>query len=144
MTQLLMGVVDDGTARQIKLKENVDVAGKTGTSGNDRDRLFIGYTPYYVAGIWTGYGKDNKEVGFNSPSHIEIWDEVMKRIHDALVFTGYDESQMSFNTDSLVIAPYCSRSGATPSELCELDEDATVNFGYFKQTDLPKSVCDYH
>ena len=144
MTQLLMGVVDDGTARQIKLKENVDVAGKTGTSGNDRDRLFIGYTPYYVAGIWTGYGKDNKEVGFNSPSHIEIWDEVMKRIHDALIFTGYDESQMSFNTDSLVVAPYCSRSGATPSELCELDEDATEKLGYFKQTDLPKSVCDYH
>ena len=144
MTQLLMGVIDDGTAKQIKLKEHVDVAGKTGTSGNDRDRLFIGYTPYYAAGIWTGFAKGNKEVGFNSPSHLEIWDEVMKRIHDELVFTGYEETITSFCTDTLIIAPYCSKSGATPNEYCEMDHDATIKFGYFKSTDLPKSECDYH
>lgn len=144
MNQLLSGVVDDGTARQIKLKEYVDVAGKTGTSGSDRDRLFVGYTPYYVAGIWTGFGKDNKDVGFNSPSHLEIWDEVMKRIHDARVFDGYDESLRSFSTDGITVAPYCSKSGAIPTEWCELDEYATVKFGYFKSTDIPKFECEYH
>ena len=144
MTQLLTGVVDDGTARQIKLKENIDVAGKTGTSGNDRDRLFVGYTPYYVAGIWTGFGKDGKEVGINSPNHLQIWDEVMKRIHDALVFSTYEESLSSFNTDGLVIAPYCSKSGAAPCESCEMDEETTIKFGYFKPADLPKFICDYH
>lgn len=144
MNQLLCGVVDGGTARQVKLKEYVDVAGKTGTSGNDRDRLFIGYTPYYVGGIWTGFGKDNKEVGYNSPSHVEIWDEVMKRIHDALVFSNYDESLKSFNTDSIVLAPYCSKSGEIPTEWCEMDEFSTIKFGYFKPTDIPKIECEYH
>lgn len=144
MNQLLSCVVDDGTARQIKLKEYVDVAGKTGTSGNDRDRLFIGYTPYYVGGIWTGFGKENKEVGHNSPNHIQIWDEVMKRIHDALIFTSYDESLRTFNTDSVVVAPYCSKSGEIPTEWCELDEFSTIKFGYFKPNDIPKKECEYH
>ena len=144
MNQLLSGVVADGTARQIMLKESVDTAGKTGTSGNDRDRLFVGYTPYYTAGIWCGYGKANTQVGHNSPSHIKIWDEVMKKVHEELVFTDYSETLRYFNTDKLIIAPYCSKSGLIPSEWCELDDEANLKLGYFDYKNAPKSECDYH
>ena len=144
MNQLLCGVVTDGTARQIRLKELVDVAGKTGTSGNDRDRLFIGYTPYFTAGIWCGYGNADKSVGRNTPGHLEIWDEVMHLIHDKTVFCDYDERTEAFSTDKLVIVPYCSKSGASVSEECELDDDSTVKFGYFKHNNFPKEECDYH
>ena len=145
MNQLLSNVVTDGTARRIKLKENVDVAGKTGTSGNDKDRLFVGYTPYYVCGIWTGFGKSDQPVGNNSPSHLDIWDEVMRRIHNELVFSGYDEQQEVFNTDRLIIAPYCSKSGLAPTEWCELDDEAELKLGYFKiGENLSRTECDYH
>lgn len=143
MNQLLSNVVSDGTARQIRLKELVDVAGKTGTSGNDRDRLFIGYTPYFTAGIWCGYGGSGMAVGHNTPSHLHIWDEVMTRIHNELVFKDYGEPD-SFSVDKLIIVPYCSKSGQIPCEECELDDSATVKLGYFKFYDLPKDECDYH
>ena len=144
MNQLLSNVVKDGTARQIKLKELVDVAGKTGTSGGDRDRIFIGYTPYFVAGIWTGYDRADKSVGYNSPNHLEIWDEVMRRIHDEIIFDGYSEEIKNFDTKNLVIKPYCSMSGMLPKEECEFDEDAEIKFGYFKEDHLPEEICNYH
>ena len=144
MNQLLSNVVTDGTARQISLKELVDVAGKTGTSGNDKDRLFVGYTPYFVAGIWCGFSGIDKSVGHNDPSHVQIWDEVMKRIHDKLVFAGYEENVKVFNTDKLIILPYCSESGMTPTEYCELDDNASIKHGYFKSGDSNKNECNYH
>ncbi len=144
MNQLLSNVVNNGTARQIRLKELVDVAGKTGTSGNDKDRLFIGYTPYFTAGIWCGFGKADRPVGFNNPSHLDIWDDVMQRIHGKLIFNGYSEELESFKTGNLIIAPYCSKSGSTPTEDCELDEDAEIRLGYFKPENVPAEKCDYH
>ena len=144
MNQLLSNVVMEGTARSIKLKESVDVAGKTGTSGNDRDRLFVGYTPYYIGGIWTGFARADQSVGNNQPSHLEIWDEVMKRIHDATVFSGYEENIRAFNTDKLILAPYCSKSGLVPTDWCQLDDESELKLGYFKSTALPTEECNYH
>lgn len=144
MNQLLSNVVSDGTARQIRLKELVDVAGKTGTSGNDRDRLFVGYTPYFTAGIWCGYSNGDKHVGLNSPSHIEIWDRVMHAIHENLIFSGYSDEIQGFSTDRIVIAPYCSRSGDIPSASCELDEDAELRLGCFKSGKSPEKICEVH
>ena len=144
MNQLLSNVVLDGTAKQIRLKELIDVAGKTGTSGSDKDRLFIGYTPYYTAGIWCGFGRSDRQVGFNSPNHLQIWDEVMTLIHDKLVFSGYDESLDSFKTNKTIVAPYCSKSGMRPCEDCELDEECEIRFGYFTADCLPDKKCDYH
>ena len=144
MNQLLSNVVFSGTAKQIKLKELVDVAGKTGTSSGDRDRLFVGYTPYFTAGIWTGYGDSNTEVGSNSPNHLEIWDNVMRLIHEKLVFNNYTEEINSFSTNKVIIKPYCSISGLTPTDNCELDDDSIIKFGYFSAHDLLDKKCDYH
>lgn len=144
MNQLLSNVVSLGTAKQIRLKELIDVAGKTGTSGNDRDRLFIGYTPYFTAGIWCGFGNQEGSVGYNSPNHLQIWDEVMRRIHNKIVFSGYNELPDVFETNELTVAPYCSKSGMRPTEECELDDDCEIRIGYFKSNALPDKNCDYN
>ena len=144
MNQLLSNVVAEGTARQIELKHLVDVAGKTGTSGNDRDRLFVGYTPYFTAGIWCGFGNSDRPVGHNDPNHLRIWDDVMTNIHDRLVFDSYDEHLKSFASDKLVIVPYCSKSGMAITSECELCDDTIIKFGYFKSNDFPGQECDYH
>jgi penicillin-binding protein 1A len=144
MNQLLSEVVLDGTARQIRLKENVDTAGKTGTSGNDKDRLFVGYTPYFTAGIWCGFGKSDLQVGHNVPNHLQIWDEVMKRIHDRLIFSDFEEAIDSFDTSRITIAPYCSKSGNVPTEWCELDDESMIKFGYFSDKNTPLKECEYH
>ena len=143
MNQLLMNVVADGTARQITLDETVDTAGKTGTSGKDRDRLFVGYTPYVTAGIWCGFA-DGRDVGVNNPSHVKIWDDIMKKIHNNVYISGYGESIKSFETGLLTVMPYCSVSGLGPTENCELDDSATIKYGYFTDKHFPNEKCEYH
>jgi penicillin-binding protein 1A len=54
ITSMLEGVVQNGTAQALK-KLNVPVAGKTGTTNDEKDAWFIGYTPDLVAGVYIGY-----------------------------------------------------------------------------------------
>ena len=143
MNQLLSSVVEDGTASQIKLKEYVDAAGKTGTSGADRDRLFVGYTPYYTAGIWCGYS-DGRSVGKNSPNHLEIWDSIMQRIHSETVFKNNYGEIKSFDTSGLSVQHYCKKSGMIPTENCKLDDDNAIVYGYFSADNMSKEECSYH
>ena len=47
LTSLLQGVVTGGTGRQAQLSDGRPVAGKTGTTENNRDAWFVGYTPHW-------------------------------------------------------------------------------------------------
>jgi penicillin-binding protein 1A len=52
MVRMMEGVVEKGTGRRAALGR--PVAGKTGTSQNDRDAWFVGFTPELVTGVWIG------------------------------------------------------------------------------------------
>lgn len=82
MTKLLEEVVNRGTARgRISLANNVAVAGKTGTTQNNCDRLFVGYTPSLLGGVWCGYDYPEPiSASLGNPS-IKIWDDVMSEIY---------------------------------------------------------------
>jgi membrane peptidoglycan carboxypeptidase len=54
MTDMLRSVIDYGTGRGYKLA-NMPCAGKTGTTNDNKDGWFVGYTPYYCGAAWTGY-----------------------------------------------------------------------------------------
>ena len=54
ITSMLEGVVERGTGKRMKLVGK-PVAGKTGTSNDERDAWFIGYTPDLVVGTYIGY-----------------------------------------------------------------------------------------
>ena len=142
MNKLLCGVVDDGTAKSIKLTELVDTAGKTGTSSGNRDKLFVGYTPYYTAGIWCGYPDSNKPLEGYSPSHIGIWDEVMIRIHEQTVFTEFGEELLSFEENGTVRVEYCEDSGMIATPECR--ENGRSTYGIFKYGTVPIGKCDTH
>ena len=54
MTSILEGVIERGTGK--KLKElNLQLAGKTGTTNNNTDTWFIGFTSNLVVGVYVGY-----------------------------------------------------------------------------------------
>ncbi len=82
MTKLLEEVVSRGTARgKISLANYVSVAGKTGTTQNNCDRLFVGYTPSLLGGVWCGYDYPEPiSASLGNPS-IKIWDDVMGEIY---------------------------------------------------------------
>ena len=59
MNGMLMGVVQEGTAKAAQIGR--DVAGKTGTTQSYRDAWFVGYTPELVTGVWVG-NDNNKQM----------------------------------------------------------------------------------
>ena len=54
ITSMMEGVVERGTGKKVKVVGK-PVAGKTGTSNDERDAWFIGYTPDLVVGTYVGY-----------------------------------------------------------------------------------------
>jgi len=54
MANLMKGVVERGTAQRVKALGK-PVAGKTGTTNDQMDAWFVGYTPEIVAGAWVGF-----------------------------------------------------------------------------------------
>ena len=81
ITSLMQSVVEDGTAKSVKVL-NRPVAAKTGTTNNYVDAWFMGFTPEIVTGVWVG--KDNDEpLGINetgSRAAIPIWLQYMENI----------------------------------------------------------------
>ena len=57
MTSMMEGVVQRGTGAVIRkiLGANVPVAGKTGTTNDEKDAWFVGFTPDMVVGVFVGY-----------------------------------------------------------------------------------------
>ncbi len=66
MVYMLKGVVDGGTAGRLRFKYNLkgELAGKTGTTNNNSDAWFIGFTPTLVSGVWVG--GDDRDIHFDS------------------------------------------------------------------------------
>jgi Membrane carboxypeptidase/penicillin-binding protein len=89
MVNLMKGVVNEGTAarlRSVYIREG-EIAGKTGTTNDQSDGWFIGYTPKITAGVWVG--AEDREVHFaglalggGSNMALPIWGIFMKKVLD--------------------------------------------------------------
>ncbi|MBR0352974.1 MAG: PBP1A family penicillin-binding protein [Oscillospiraceae bacterium] len=87
MTYMMKGVVDYGTAGSASLP-NMPVAGKTGTSGDSKDRWFVGCTPYYVAAIWTGY--DTPEyINTSGNPCLNTFRTIMTKVHEGMAYKTF-------------------------------------------------------
>jgi len=75
MTQLLVGVVERGTATRVKVLGR-PVGGKTGTTNKTKDAWFIGFTPSVITGVWVGMDEERslgpKETGSQAAAPIFI------------------------------------------------------------------------
>lgn len=91
------------------------IAGKTGTTDENRDRYFAGFSPYYSAAVWTGYKSNERfSESLGNPSAV-LWREVMRRIHDGL-------ENKDFNSCSgLVQVTVCQDSGLLATDACTHD-----------------------
>ena len=68
MANLMQGVVNSGTGVRLRAKYGLkgEIAGKTGTTNDQSDGWFIGYTPSLTAGVWVG--AEDRQVHFESLS----------------------------------------------------------------------------
>ncbi len=146
MTAMLENVIRNGTATSISLKEQIACAGKTGTTQNNYDRWFIGYTPYYIGGVWYGYEYPKSLSGSNRC--LDIWDDVMRKIHDKKLFSGdrAEKIQKEFvRSEGIVEAEFCKDSGLLATSACLSDPRGDRReTGYFAEGTQPVSYCDRH
>ncbi|MBQ7760739.1 MAG: PBP1A family penicillin-binding protein [Clostridia bacterium] len=138
MTKILQGVVNNGTAKNISNKNLVNVAGKTGTSSNNEDKWFVGYTNDYVLGVRVGFDTPNPIYCNINPATI-IFDEMIKRIYSDTV---KQEEEIPYE---IIERDFCFDSGMLYSNSCTIDLRGTrVVHGYFTRDNMPSRNCDMH
>ncbi len=141
LTSAMEDVIKVGTGSRLGfVNYDMPVAGKTGTSSKANDLWFVGFTPYYTAGIWTGY--DNNFSQTNTTYQQYIWRNVMERIHSRLELP-YIEFEVP---DSIVTASVCSRCGNLAVEgLCdEYIGGNSIKTEIFAKGTVPTKKCDCH
>lgn len=124
MRQLLRTVVTQGTGGGYGVN-GFETFAKTGTTTDDKDRWFVGGTPYYVAAVWYGYDNPKRITNTSGNPAGKIFREIMNEVHK-------DLDDLSFPTASGVVArKYCKISGDIAGPSCP---SAT---GYYKSSNIP-------
>jgi len=123
----------------------MSAAGKSGTTTSNNDIWFVGYTPYYTAGIWGGCDQNQKLKHGNvnnggTSFHKDIWRNIMNRVHEGLEDPGFPVP------DSVETAQICRKSGKRAvSGVCTEDPRGNAVYTeYFAKGTAPTEVCDKH
>ena len=152
-TKLLQEVVNSsaGTGYSgITIRKKIDVAGKTGTTTNNKDLYFCGYTPYYTAACWAGYDTPKTLSNFTSgqtrvSAATYLWNITMDAVHEDILAAGKVKTFADDLTKNLITKTYCKDSGLLIGPYCNLDirgkRGAT---GYYTLSNLPASTCNCH
>lgn len=132
MVRMMKGVVDFGTGARMRGRYglNNDIAGKTGTTNNQADAWFIGYTPQLLAGAWVGC--DDREFRFRSEAlgqgaaaALPIWAFFMKRV--------YADKNLNINPAATFRAPEgfedCGGNAADEKKRIQGDKDVEEQGG---------------
>lgn len=137
LTDAMEDVVTSGTGTLTRFTtSSMPVAGKTGTTTSNVDAWFIGYTPYYTAGIWVGY--DNNKSQSNTSYHKIIWRKIMERVHEGKKVKSFPRP------GSIISASVCKKSGLRATSACSRAAGgSTVRTEYFAGS-APSKSCDCH
>lgn len=154
MTELLTHVVtgSSGTARRvISLDDDygLDVAGKTGTTNDNKDVYFCGYTPDFVASVWYGYD-NNKTVSLSTAAAV-LWNSVFDEIYSYYESNGISYTKEFVLPSSVVTdVEYCTVSGKLATDACRNDlydmqgGSGCIAYGIYAEEDVPTEYCDTH
>lgn len=139
LTDAMVDVVtgSQGTGGSVNFG-NMAIAGKTGTTSNNRDVWFAGFTPYYTCATWVGYDDNHILNDYNKNETAlarKLWRAVMSRIHEEL------PNEQFTKPEGIITATICTQSGKLPIPgVC----DATLATEYFADGTVPAESCDMH
>lgn len=140
LTDMMQYTVERGSGIDARM-ETMTVAGKTGTTSNDQDRWFAGYTPYYTAVTWVGYDEPEEIVLTESTANpaSELWRKVMTKVHQELPNSSFEKPS------EVVTCQICADSGMLAGEWCERDlRGSRVITVELALEDMPTTVCSCH
>lgn len=131
-------VVSIGTGTAARFTSiNMPEAGKTGTTSNDIDLWFEGFTPYYTAGIWGGWDLNKNQI--NTTYHKTLWKTIMERIHTEKNLPA-KEFDISSSVNKVAICSICGKL-AIPGVCSSYGAEKTE---YFSKEYAPKEYCTCH
>lgn len=134
LTSAMEDVVTKGTGTYVNFG-TTPIAGKTGTTSDENDVWFCGYTNYYCATAWAGYDENTDLVGSESGLAKTIWRAVMERVHE-----GKPASEFT-KPAGIVQKTVCRASGKLPIPgVCSSD----LVTEYFDENMVPTEPCDIH
>ncbi len=116
MSYMLKNAAAAGTGTEANFW-TMPVAGKTGTTTDYKDRWFVGYTPYYVAAVWTGFDIPERINVSGNPA-ARLWRSVMAPIHEGLEYRDFPWPYIGEDTDIFGV------SGDDPSNDMYLEDDS--------------------
>lgn len=129
MANLMQGVVNSGTGIRLRVKYGLkgEIAGKTGTTNDQSDGWFIGYTPSLTAGVWVG--AEDRQVHFESLSlgggsnmALPIWGLFMQKCR-ADASLGMDENERFVAPPGISLNLNCDGSDADASAKSDDEDD---------------------
>lgn len=110
---VLTGAINSGTGWRAQLDDGRIAAGKTGTSQNNADATFVGYTAQRTTAVWVGYPEGQVPMsnefegrpvaGGTFPAL--IWKEIMDEMHDDFASEGFSTPPSSSTTSSVPNLP---------------------------------------
>ena len=98
MLVMLRAVINEGTGGRVRRYGiTADMGGKTGTTNDNSDAWFMGFTPSLVSGCWVG--GDERDIhfgrmtyGLGAAAALPIWAMYMKKVYDDPTL-GYDQQE---------------------------------------------------
>ena len=136
LTNMLKDVVSYGTGKSAQLSDAV-AAGKTGTTSENMDRWFVGYTPYYVGATWFGYDPEKRTIPGNTNYAAKLWQMVMEKAHRGL------EKKDFLEPAGIIRQEICTESGQLATKACRRDSSKTKVEMFIKGTE-PTDYCTFH
>ena len=127
MNEMMQKVISgsQGTGASGKIG-NWPLFGKTGTTNDNRDRWFIGGSPYYVAACWFGFDENKVMNGLSTNPALKVWKAAMSKIHEDLELKDFPES------DLVSYRYYCADTGLLATNHC-----GNKVLGWYKNSYLP-------
>ena len=140
MNYCLANAVTSGTGTEADFS-GMQVAGKTGSTSEFKDRWFCGFTGYYTAAVWTGFDKPEviRPTGVNNPAAV-LFRKVMKPLH-----TGKSNISL-YDTSDMVSVSMCLDSGKRATSACGKDARGMSRVASAKvyPEDVTSGFCDKH
>lgn len=141
LTDAMKDVIKRGTGKKAAFKKiKMPQAGKTGTTSDNTDFWFEGYTPYYTAGIWLGY--DSMFTQMSGSASKIMWRDIMEKVHKVKKLKNKNFKK----PEDIITRKICKKCGKLAVYgLCDRALDGNdIKTEYFARETQPKESCDCH
>lgn len=144
-----------GTSKRAYTRKNVQIAGKTGTTNEQKDAWFVGMTPDYTLCIWIGYDQPRSLGFYGSDKPVQVWNTLMGSMSNKLTTKEFKMPE-SVGYRNITSSGYPTSSNTGQKDLFNIElldkqkelekklaEEARIKKQQKFEEEMPKRVDNY-